>query len=241
MFDGKRVLAVVPARGGSKGVPKKNLQLMCGVPLVVHAANIAAALPWLDRAVISTDDEEIARAGAAAGLGFSGLRPAELSGDRVADWPVLDHELRRAEASDGISYSIVLMLQPTCPLRTAQHVTDAVDLLIRKGLDAVWTVSPSDPKFHPLKQLVVDEDGRFDYFDEGGGRIVARQQLSQLYHRNGAAYAMTRECVVEQRTIKGRRSGVVVIEEPMVSIDTRADLRLCEFYMGERAAREPSR
>ena len=231
MFDERRVLAVVPARGGSKGLPRKNLQLLNGVPLVVHAARVAAGLPFVDLALISTDDEEIAGVAEAAGLSFNGFRPPDLSGDRVADWPVLHHELLSAEASENVRYDVVLMLQPTCPLRKPAHVSDAIEVLARKGLDSVWTVSPSDPKFHPLKQLVVDDEGRFDYFDKGGGSIIARQQLPQLYHRNGAAYAITRECIVAQKTTKGNRSGVVVIDEPMVSIDTLADLRLCEFYM----------
>ena len=241
MFEQKRVLAVVPARGGSKGVPRKNLQLLRGVPLVVHAARIVERLPVIDRAVISTDDPEIARVAKAAGLSCNQLRPAELSGDRVADWPVLHHELLIAEAADRVSYDIVLMLQPTCPLRKPQHVTRTLEALMGQGLDAVWTVSPSDPKFHPLKQLIVNPDGRLEYFDKAGGGIIARQELSPLYHRNGAAYAITRECLVEQRTIKGERSGAVIIDEQMVSIDTLSDLRLCEFYLDERTTPDLSR
>ncbi len=236
MLDRQRVLAVVPARGGSKGLPKKNLQLMDGVPLVVHAARIALAVPCVDRAVISTDDEEIARVAQAAGLIFHGFRPSELSGDRVADWPVLYHELLTAENIDKASYDIVLMLQPTCPLRQVDHVNRTVHALVRERLDSVWTVSPSDPKFHPLKQLVVDREGRLEYFDKAASGIIARQQLSPLYHRNGAAYAMTRQCLVEQRSIKGMQSGAVIIEEPMISIDTLWDLRICEFCLAERGS-----
>jgi CMP-N,N'-diacetyllegionaminic acid synthase len=241
VFDRQRVLAVVPARGGSKGLPKKNLQLVGGIPLVVHAARIAVSLPFVDRAVISTDDEEIARVAQEAGLIFDGFRPSELSGDRVADWPVLNHELLTAEHIDKGSYDIVLMLQPTCPLRQVNHVTRTVETLVHERLDSVWTVSPSDPKFHPLKQLVVDRAGRLDYFDKAGSGIIARQQLSPLYHRNGAAYAITRQCLVEQRSIKGVRSGAVVIEERMISIDTLWDLRLCEFYLAELRSQATAR
>lgn len=235
MLNQKRILAVVPARGGSKGLPRKNLQLVAGIPLVVHAARTALGLTFVDRAVISTDDPEIASVARSAGLSFNGFRPAELAGDRVADWPVLHHELLRAEESDRTVYDIVLMLQPTCPLREAKHVTRAVEALVSQQLDAVWTVSPSESKCHPLKQLIVDEHGRFEYYDRAAGTVIARQQLSQLYHRNGAAYSITRQCLIEQRSIKGTRSGVVVVDEPMISIDTESDLRLCEFYLAERA------
>lgn len=236
MFSGKRILAVVPARGGSKGLLHKNLRPMRGVPLVVHAARVAAEVTEIDRSVVSTDDEEIARVARAAGLALNGFRPAALSGDRVPDWPVLHHELLAAEAADNVIYDVVIMLQPTCPLRKPSHVLRALQTLVLKDLDAVWTISPSDPKFHPLKQLVLGDDQLFDYFDKGGGRIVARQELSPLYHRNGAAYAITRGCLVEQKSIKGARAGAVVVDEPLVSIDTAADLRLCEFYAAEEAA-----
>ena len=237
MFDRRRVLAIVPARGGSKGLLKKNLQPLAGVPLVVRAARTVIGLPFIDRGVISTDDVEIARIAQDAGLSFNGFRPLELSGDRVADWPVLHHELLTAEAADHVTYDIVLMLQPTCPLREPGHVARAIETLVSRGLDSVWTLSPSDPKFHPQKQLIVDADGQFDYFDKAGSAIIARQQLSPLYHRNGAAYAVTRQCLIEQQSLKGATAGAVIIEEPMVSIDTVDDLRLCEFYLAERSRR----
>ncbi len=236
MIDQKRVLAIVPARGGSRGLPRKNLQPINGVPLVALAAQVALTASYIDRAVVSTDDEEIARVAQDAGIGFNGFRPPELSGDYVADWPVLIHELLTAESREHTTYDIVVMLQPTCPLRRAIHVTSALETLVQ-GLDSVWTVSLSDPKFHPFKQLVIDSDGGFDYFDQRGRGVIARQQLSPLHHRNGAAYAMTRECLVNQKSIKGARSGVVTIEEPMISIDTLDDLRLCEFYLAERETR----
>lgn len=237
MIDGRRVLAVVPARGGSKGLPRKNLRLFEGIPLVGHAGVVAAAVPAIDRAVVSTDDEEIARAAGEYGLAFNGFRPADLSADRVADWPVVNYELQRAEAVDGVRYDIVVMLQPTSPLRRPEHVVETIERLVEGRFDSVWTVSPTDSKHHPLKQLRCDADNRLSYYDDAGGRIIARQQLDALYHRNGVAYAMTRDCILEQQTIKGARAGAVIIEEPMVSIDTEFDLQLCGFLLAQRATR----
>jgi CMP-N-acetylneuraminic acid synthetase len=236
MFSGRRVLAVVPARGGSKGILKKNLQLLNGVPLVVHAARVALELSAVDRAVVSTDDSEIASVAQSAGLAVNGLRPVELAGDRVADWPVLHHELLAAELVDRTMYELIVMLQPTCPLRRADHVTEALSTLVNGGFDSVWTVSISDPKFHPLKQLVVDREGHLEYFDPLGSAIIARQQLTPLYHRNGAAYVLTRSCLIEQGTIKGARAGAVIVDEPLVNIDTPLDLKLCEFLLSQPTA-----
>ncbi len=236
MRNERRILAVVPARGGSKGVATKNLRPVLGVPLVVRAGQIAAELDWVDRAVCSTDHGGITRAAHDAGLETPFFRPPELSGDRVGDLEVLTHALRETEADDGTRYDVVVMLQPTSPLRRPEHVTATVDRLIADDLDAVWTVSPTDPKSHPLKQLVLDSEGRMQLFDERGADIVARQQLAPVYHRNGAAYAITRDCLLEQGSILGERAAAVVIDEPMCSIDTVEDFLTCEQVLRDRIA-----
>ena len=103
--------------------------------------------------------------------------------------------------------------------------------LISGNFDAVWTVSETDSKGHPLKQLVVSDSHDLDYYDARGAAIVARQQLNPVYHRNGIAYAFTRDCLLTQKTIKGRRTGSVVITEPVANIDTELDLEWAEFLL----------
>jgi CMP-N-acetylneuraminic acid synthetase len=230
VIDGKRILAVCPARGGSKGIPLKNLTPFLGVPLVARVGHLVRKIPIIDRAVVSTDHPEIARVARESGLAAPFERPEELSGDRISDLAVLTHALHEMERIDGVRYDIVVMLQPTSPLRRARHVIDAVEMLVRGSWDAVWTVSETDSKAHPLKQLTVDGESReMDYYDPRGGEIVARQQLDRLYHRNGVAYAITRRCLIEERSIKGERAGALVIEGHMVSIDTLWDLDLAEY------------
>lgn len=228
MIDGKRVLGVVPARGGSKGLPRKNLREVAGVPLVVHAGRVASAVSAIDRAVVSTDDDEIAEVAQSAGLVAPFRRPQALSGDRISDIDVLEHAIEECERLDGHRYDVVVMLQPTSPLRRVQHVEACLSKLHSEALDSVWTVSPTDSKAHPLKQLVVGKDGGLGYYDERGAGIIARQQLTPLFHRNGICYALTRECVLEQRSILGQRAGAVVTDGHAVSIDTEWDLWLVE-------------
>lgn len=233
MIDGKKVLAVVPARGGSKGVPMKNIRPVCGVPLVAMAAQIVAAVPAIDRTVVSTDHDEIARVAEAAGLAVPFRRPEELSGDRIGDLEVLTHALLATEAVDGQQYDVVVMLQPTSPLRRPEHVSATIEKLVSENLDAVWTVSPADLKYHPFKMLVLNE-GLLELFDERGRTIIARQQLTPVYFRNGAAYAITRDCLLAQKNIMGQRSGAVVVDEPMVSIDTLEDFARVEAVLTAR-------
>jgi len=231
MIGDKNVLAVVPARGGSKGIPLKNLRPVLGVPLVARAGQIAMALPVIDRAVVSTDHEEIASVAEGAGLAAPFRRPENLSGDRIGDRDVLAHALLEMERLDGVRYGIVVMLQPTSPLRRAADVLGAIMMLDREGWDAVWTVSETDSKGHPLKQLVLGADGAMDYYDQRGAAIIARQQLQPVYHRNGVAYAVTRDCLVNQKSIKGKRTGALVIDGHHVSIDTEWDIEQVEFTM----------
>jgi len=230
MMYNRTILVVVPARGGSKGVPLKNIQPVRGAPLVALVGRVVEQLPYVDRAVVSTDHPDIAQIAQEAGLAAPFLRPEAISGDIIGDWDVLHHALLAVEELDARRYDVVLMLQPTCPLRRPEHVTQCLEKLMAGGYDAVWTVSETDSKGHPLKQLVLKDDV-MDYYNPQGAKIIARQQLTPVYHRNGAAYAITRECLVEKKSIKGDRASAVVLTDPLISIDTRFDFDLCEFYL----------
>jgi len=230
-LNGRRVLAVVPARGGSKGVPLKNIHPLAGQPLIAHTGRLLQQLPWIDQRVVSTDSDAIAGAAEVSGLAAPFRRPERLSGDRIGDFDVLEHALLECERLDGCSYDVVLMLQPTSPLRRAEHVQRTAEAVASGNWDAAWTVSPTDLKYHPLKALTVDEGGGLGFQHENGRAIVARQELQPVYHRNGAAYAFSRECLLTQRTIMGSRTRAVVVKEYMVSIDTLEDFERVEQIM----------
>lgn len=232
MIDGSRVLAVVPARGGSKGFPRKNLAPLAGVPLVARVGHVVADCPWIDRAVVSTDDDEIATVAESAGLDAPFRRPDDLSGDRVADVPVLQHALAATESDDGARYDIVVMLQPTAPLRTAAQVTGAVRRLIDDELDAVWTVTETAGHDHPVKQLRMD-DGLLTFDHPDGGGFVSRQQLSRLWTRDGIAYVLRRD-TLEHGLLLGARTGGYVTEGPLVDVDGPLDLEWAEFLLARR-------
>ena len=237
MIAGRTVLAVVSARGGSKGIPLKNLREVGGRSLVARVGDVVKEVPEIDRAVVSTDHAEIAKAAQAAGVDAPFMRPESISGDRIGDYDVLWHALQATEAVDGRKYDIVVMLQPTSPLRTPAHVSATIRMLADGDWDSVWTLSATDSKAHPLKQLTV-ADGKLGYYDPDGGAIIARQQLKPVFHRNGIAYAMTRECLADQGSIMGRKAGALVIEGEHVSIDTEWDIELVEWVLS-RQHQEP--
>lgn len=217
---------VVPARGGSKGIKLKNLAPIAGRSLVAMVGDVVRQIPDIDRAIVSTDHAGIARVAEQAGLSAPFLRPKELSGDFVGDKDVLIHALLAVEELDSITYDVIVMLQPTSPLREVRHVVDCIQMLIDDDWDAVWTVSETDSKSHPWKQLTVSSDGNLEYWDRRGSQVIARQQLTPVFHRNGVAYAIKRECLLKQNTIKGLRTGALVLDSEHLSIDTEHDLEV---------------
>lgn len=223
------MLAVVPARGGSKGLPRKNLRELCGVPLVVLAGRVAAQISEIDRAVVSTDSPEIVAVAVEGGLAAPFMRPESLSGDLIGDVDVLLHALEATEKADGTCYDIIVMLQPTSPLRTADEVRSCLHMFAANNADSVWSVSLIDRKYHPLKQLSVDGN-RLSYYDPRGSVIIARQQLDDTYIRNGVAYVLSRDCLTTRRSLMGEHAFACITTAPHISIDTAEDLVRAEQW-----------
>jgi CMP-N-acetylneuraminic acid synthetase len=231
VLNGQRILTIVPARGGSTGIPLKNLREVGGVPLVARVGHLVHELDFVDRAIVSTDHAEIARVAEASGLAAPFVRPDALSGPTIGDQQVLEHALIEMERLDFVRYDIAIMLQPTSPSRITDQVRNAVTMLVEGGYDAVWTVSPTDGKAHPLKQLAQGPDGRLRFYDPAGAAITARQQLPPVFHRNGIAYVFTRECLLDQKTIMGAKTGALVIDGPIANIDTEFDLEYANWLL----------
>ena len=229
MFKSLRVLAVVPARGGSKGIPKKNIALVAGKPLISYTTELTQTLPWLDSTVVSTDSEEIAEVVTQTPGVEIVWRPEELSGDRIGDHPVLRHALLAREDQTGEHYDIVLMLQPTSPLRKAEDIENCITQLREGDWDAVWSVSETELTYHPRKQLALSPTGNLGFLIPGGQAIVARQELEPVFHRNGVCYAFTRDFLTGSDSIfsEGKTSAIVT-PGAHISIDTPEDLATVE-------------
>ncbi len=234
-WEGKKVLAVVPARGGSKGIHRKNLKSVGGMSLVARAAQVALALPWLDEAIVSTDDDEILAEAVAHGLEAPFVRPPELSGDGAASVDMWCHAWTMAEAHFQCEFDISLLLEPTSLLRTADDVERTLWALIDGGHRAAATVSPTPAHYTPHKTLTVDDDGAIGFFLDGGAGHALRQSIPQFYHRNGICYAVTREALLNHGEILERDCAAVVIDRPVVNIDEPFEIELAEFMLGRQA------
>ena len=231
MINNKRVLIVVPARGGSKGIKLKNIRTINGKPLIAIVGDVVKEIRVADRIIVSTDNKEIAKVALDSGIDVPFYRPESISGDKIGDVDVLTHALHEIEKLDNLKYDIIVMLQPTSPMRKSSHVISAIKKLIETNADSVWTVSETDAKGNPLKQLIFDSEFNIDFYDPLGANIIARQELKPTYHKNGVAYVMTRECLLEKRSIQGRKCIAHVIEEIVTNIDTELDMAFTEFLL----------
>ncbi len=239
MLDGLRFLAIVPARSGSKGIAGKNMRKLAGVSLIGHAARCLAALPWLDRRIISTDSVTYAEEAAAYGLDAPFLRPSELSDDASNVIDAMRQAVSACEAVDAVTYDRILIVEPTSPLRQPQDIERAArELAADPSCQSVMCVSPAGTHCHPYKMLRLD-DGYLDHYDPAAAAIVSRQQLEALYIRNGACYGMTREALFAHPSTLTKRTRAVLIDRPMANIDDPLDLEWAEFLLA-RAASKPT-
>ncbi|MGH2454267.1 MAG: cytidylyltransferase domain-containing protein [bacterium] len=228
MFEGRRVLALVPARSGSKGIRDKNLQRVRGISLIGWAGQTLAQVPFLDGRVLSTDDARYAAEGRRHGLDAPFVRPAALSTDAAPVVLAMQHALGESEAHYAIRFDIILLVEPTSPWRTAGDIERATRRLIATGADSVVTVSPLSANFHPRKLLTLAA-GRVAFLEEEGRQVVARQELSGgLYWRNGVCYALTRACLMEHGAIFTAHTVAEIIDHPVVNIDDPFELVVAE-------------
>ncbi|MES1242672.1 MAG: acylneuraminate cytidylyltransferase family protein [Acidobacteriota bacterium] len=220
-----RVLGLIPARGGSKGIPGKNVRLFGGRPLLAWTAEAALASTRLARTVLSTDDEGIAETGRRCGLDVPFLRPAELARDDTPTLPVVRHALEvLGDGGDG--FDAVCLLQPTSPFRRAGDIDACIALLEERDLDAVVSVLPVPAEHNP--HWVYFEDGGLLRLATGEDQPVPRrQELPPAFHRDGSVYVTRRE-IVMAGSLYGRRLGGYVMPEAGVNLDTPADWERAE-------------
>lgn len=187
-----KVLGIITARGGSKGVPGKNLKLLAGKPLLAYTIDAANNCAALDRVILSTEDEAIAAAGRAMGCEVPFTRPAELSRDDTPHLPVVQHAAAWMRDHANYTFDAVMVLQPTSPLRTSTDIAAAVALLESTGADSVLSVSEVPVHSHPSRTLRLDASDQAVLFATGEPvrkRINRRQDLPPAWLMNGAVYA----------------------------------------------------
>lgn len=234
-------LAVVPARGGSKGLPGKNVRLLAGLPLIVHSLRCAWLVPRLARVIVSTDSEEIAAVARAAGAEVPFLRPAELATDESPLVPVLAHALAEVERSLAIRFASVLLLDPTSPFRIPSDIERAFDLL-GADLRADGVVACSQPTFNPFFDGVVEREGGLASAFGGRAAFTRRQDAPRFLRITGTLYLWRAGLVRRSPRLwldEGRHLALEIPEARAFSIDDGFQLELAGLFIERGLVRLP--
>lgn len=226
----RRVLAVIPARGGSKGLPGKNIRPLAGIPLIGHSVLCAAACPAITRTIVSTDADAIAAVARSLGADVPFLRPKELAGDDAPMMPVMRHAVETIETAEASAYDYVLLLDPTSPGRHPREIERAIQLLDADvGADGV--VACSRPTFNPF-WVGVTKEGEYARPAFATANVYHRRQdVPAFYRINGALYLWRRHFVGTSAWPEGKHIALEMPEQRAFSIDDEYEFRLAELLI----------
>lgn len=226
------VLAIVPARGGSKGIPGKNLVPLCGRPLIAYTADAVRHSTLITRAIVSTDSRLIADEARRCGLDVPFARPDTIAGDDTPMLPVIQHALEHVRLG-GFHPDAVVLLQPTSPLRRAEHVDAAIGLLDASGADSVVSVVEVPHQFNPVSVMSLQGARLRPFLD--GATVSRRQEKPQLFARNGPAVLVVRARVVDGGSLYGDDCRpFVMAPEDSLDVDSPWELKLAEYALAQR-------
>lgn len=221
MINKKKILAIVPARGGSKGIKLKNLKKIKGKTLVEITSKFIDDCKFIDAKVLSTDHPAILKIGES--LNFKNItRPKKLSGNKISDYQVITHALKNFVKGNFFP-DYIIYLQPTSPVREKKHLFDTIKKTIKNKYDASWSVNKVSIKYHPLKLLKINKK-RLQLIDKKGERIIARQMLEPTYVRNGVFYIFNTKKLLIKKTIYLKKILASITKYQVANIDDLDDL-----------------
>lgn len=231
MYKRKRILAIIPARGGSKGIKEKNIKPLCGKPLLAYSVEVALECDYVDYVLVSTDSEVIAACARQYGAKVPCLRPEELATDEAKTIDVLLYEIARLQ-EEGQIFDYVLLLQPTQPIRTSRQLTEAIERMIDSDFTSLVSVCPVEE--HPILMRTQDKKGKLLPVIAGGS-TVRRQEFPEVYKVNGSIYLnRIDEGFNEHTSLNDNEYPYFMSREDSVDIDTIEDFMEAEKIMKKK-------
>lgn len=231
MYNNKKFLAIIPARGGSKGLPRKNIKKLNGKPLISYSIEAAINSKVFDKIIVSTDDKEIAEIALKYGAEVPFIRPKELATDTADSMDVLFHAINFLK-DKGEEYDYVMKLQPTSPLRTEKEILEATKLLFEKNAESI--VSISECEHHPLWTNILSEEGNLFNFIKDDIKHKNRQELPKYYQINGLIFLSKVNNLLETRDWYGEKSYAYICDaKKTIDIDNIIDFKLAEILLKE--------
>lgn len=233
MKDSRKIIAIIPARGGSKGLPGKNIIPLGGKPLIAHSIEVAKKSRLIDRVIVTTDDEKIASVAKKYGAEIPFIRPAELAQDDTPPDPVLKHVLNFLEEKEGMKPEIIVWLEPPCPFRTAKEIDEAIQML-RDDPKADSLRSVIEPFQNPFKSWTLEGNYLKPLIEKKGQALHTgpRQKTQKVYWQNGALFLLKYETIMKKGNFFGDKIlPYFMSSDRFVDIDKREDLELAEWYI----------
>jgi CMP-N-acetylneuraminic acid synthetase len=229
------ILGIIPARGGSKGILKKNIYPLCGKPLIAWTIEAAHGSRRISRTILSSDSAEIIEIAGKYGVEVPFVRPKGLAMDDTPALPVIQHAVNWLKENEGYLPDYIVLLQPTSPLRTLRHIDEALEKLIHSDADSIVSVVKVPHQYNPYSVMEM-KDGFLKPFLEYDERKNIRQLKPTFYARNGAAiYAFTYECLIKKNSIYGDKIMAYEMDkEASIDIDEQSDLVCCECLLRKR-------
>lgn len=225
MYKNKKIVAVIPARKGSKGVPNKNIKELNGIPLVAHSIKQAKDSIYIDKVIVSTDSEEIYRIAKDYDVDISGLRPAKLSDDTAIIYDVIKYEILNHKLVEN-KFDLLVLLQPTSPLRKSCMIDGAIERFIEE--DQISAVSISQVEEHPIFMRTIGESGKLEKVLNIESTI-RRQDLPDYYRVNGMIYINRIEDLLKEYiSLNDNKSPIIIPKEYDVDIDSISDFAEAE-------------
>jgi CMP-N-acetylneuraminic acid synthetase len=226
----KKILGIITARGGSKRIPRKNVKLLAGKPLIAYTIIEAKKSEYINKLIVSTDDEEIAKISKEYSTEVPFMRPNELALDTTLSVDVLIHAVKFLEDNNIFSPDIIVLLEPTAPLRTVDDIDNGIQKHLETDADSVVGVIKGDNR-HPLKAKIIDDDKLKDYIFEEK-EILRSQDLPSVYFRNGAFYSVKKEVLINERTLYGEDTRPLIMNEiNSFDINSDIDFKLAEIII----------
>ncbi len=228
---GIKILAIIPARGGSKGIPRKNIKKLNGKPLIYYSIDAAKKSKLITDFIVSTDDLEIKEISESYGALVPFIRPKDLSNDKALAVPTIKHSLIYCEQMNNYKYDYVVMLQPTAPLRTHNDIDKCLEKLIKNDADGIISIVDVG-NYHPYKMKKINNDEKLIDFINSGLENPPRQSLPSVFIVNGAVYATKRDVFFNYNTFKGKTClPFIMPKSRSVNIDEPEDFLVAEYFL----------
>ena len=230
-----KILGLIPARGGSKGIPNKNIKLINGKPLLCYTAEAALESKKIDKVVLSTDSEKIRKVGISCGLEVPFIRPSILAEDDTPTLPVIDHALEYLNKNQNYIPDIVVLLQPTSPLRKAFHVDNAIDIFLdHKNADSLVSIVQVPHNYNPYSILIRNKKSIVKSFLDFPEKNNSRQKKPIFYARNGAIYITNIDCLINKKSMYGDKIISYLMDyKDSFDIDDEIDFLISEHLIKE--------